>query len=96
MTSKHCRKCGREKGPGRCRPCRSAYLREWARLNRARRAAGARRRYEERPRVAELSRERNYRWRQENRGRYLELKREENRRARHRPKATAGTPGPDC
>lgn len=93
-TRKRCRKCGGEKGPGRCRPCRAAYLRGWASRNRARRAYGARLRYRENPQVREGGRARNYRWRGENRGHYLELKREENRRRRQRLRAAA-PPSPD-
>lgn len=82
-----CRKCGGDKGPGRCLPCRRAYLREWAGRNREQRAAQARRRYEGNPLVGELSRARNYRWREENRAHYLELKREQSRRYRERHRA---------
>jgi hypothetical protein len=94
-TRKRCRKCGREKGPGRCRPCRAAYLRGWASRNRAGRAYEARLRYQESPRAREQGRERNYRWRGENRGHYLELKREENRRRRERLRSAAAPPSPD-
>lgn len=94
-TQVRCRKCGEPKSPGRCKPCRAAYLRAWARANRARRAAQARVRYEGDSAVRESSKQRSFRWRRTNRAHYLMKKREQNnrQRARARQERAAGVLG---
>lgn len=86
QPTKPCKKCGRPKGPGRCHPCRQAYLRAYGIAHRARREEQARARYQQNEDVRGTAKQRQYRWRAENRNRYLERKQMENWRRRARGK----------
>jgi hypothetical protein len=81
---KTCRKCGQPKEPGRCRPCRKAYLSAYGVANRERRGAQARSRYRASEETRERAIQRQYRWRGGNRKQHLEKKRLENLRRRAR------------